>query len=335
MKRWVLGLMVLGMGVKVLGQVSEEEAYRRLEERRQQRAGQAATEPATRPTSRAVGVVKPELLEEGRVKLRTGDFQGAVEAVKAFQGGLVPQRGKLTDVNWINSYHVMAAAYMRMGQFDKAREGTDRIYYSGKKNRSIVINGAMEDIVLKRDAARGVKSLREYVMAQPGDEMAVDLWGVGMSEISETGKNVKAGEFEEDFGKANTVLEGMRPGMKHWGMEWMTAHEFAPIEQQIRVHKDKADFIKHRLEDAVVDYNSAEAKYKAAMVVPMGNRGTLQQSQFDDHVRADRARFAGEEADKARLKVEEYQTQLADEEKEMPKAKWVMPMVPVEPEMVE
>src|SRR6185436_3456065 len=164
-----------------------------------------------------------------------------IATATSFQATLKKPIGKLTDPHWIDSLHLQAVAHMKLGQFARALEIMERVYNSGQINQSIIVNFAIADIAQKQSTMRAVKNLKAYNISHPEDELIVNLWGIALDTAATRNQVIKLDAEAEDFLKANQILERTRPGMKHWGTQWMTAQSYGPIEHEREVGMREVD----------------------------------------------------------------------------------------------
>lgn len=325
-KRWatVLAAILIGLaGESASAQISVDQAQRKLRERQAQRPG--TTQRAARAAAPSAPVVRPLLLSQAVNELRAGRLQEAINTATAFQNGLGRPAAKLTDPDWLNSLHVQAVAYMRLGQLDKAREAMDRFATSGVANRSALVNRSIIDITQKINAMRAAVNLRAYAVSHPDDEIVLNLWGVALDTAASRSRVQNLNEHARDYVKVCAVLEGTRPTMRRWGTKWITAAEHQEIERRRAEQQRVCDRRQDELRAAVL--RLGEAKNAARGATGVGRKfGLRKEGGVDTEAiaRVNREQLA---VDRARAELERAQAAL-------PRPSWTMQMDPVDPEFV-
>jgi hypothetical protein len=172
---------------------------------------------------------------------------------------------------------------IRQNQYEKARVVLERsVKDKDLKDwtRPQVINLAVVDVVQKINAMRAVKNLTVYLAPGAPDEPAVNLLGAALSICGRTRTYANSTLFKEassQFEQFNAALEGTRPGMRHWGAEWLTAQQFASIERQKRAGEQAYQQSLQRVANAEKALEAAKekARDKAQVKVIHQHRNTL------------------------------------------------------------
>ena len=256
-------------------------------------------------------------------------YAEAAAAMKAFQDTLPKKVGRLTDAAWIDSLHIQAVAFLRLGQPARAALPLQRLMESGVIERSAIINAAVCDIQLKTNAMRAVKNLKAFATAHPDDEMAVSLWGVALDVAATKQRLGKLDEYTADYLKANALLEQTRPGQHRWGTRWVTAMEWHDIESRRSSATAQLNEAKRTLRDANVQMDNAQASYRRTNVVVVGRPMTT--FELDDL--AYRKRLANQRIDECRRNVDAASASVEQAQGAMPRPTWVYDVQPVDPQL--
>ncbi|MDB5324825.1 MAG: hypothetical protein JWM57_394 [Phycisphaerales bacterium] len=283
--------------------------------------------PAPTPESASAAA-----LRGGLDLLYANKFADAAAAMKAFQATLPKKAGRLADPALIDSLHIQAVAYMRLGTPAQASLPMQRVMESGVTERSAVINAAVCDIQLKTYAMRAAKNLKALAAAHPDDELAVSLWGVALDTAATRQKLVRAEEYTAEYIKANALLEQTRGGgQHHWGTRWVTAMEWHDIESRRSSATAQLNEAKRILRDANVQMDNAQANYRRTNVVVVGRPMTT----FEQDDMAYRKRQANARIDDCRRKVDSAEAALEQAQGAMPRPTWVFDLQPVDPQLTE
>jgi hypothetical protein len=289
----------------------------------------STTKPA--PTSDALPANAPAIdtakLDEALSALKSGDDAGAIAKAKEFQKQL-PRKGMNTDPNWVNSNHIIAVAELKLGDVQKSKPPMDFVNNSGKRNRSIILNSAVVDIVDKKTGVHAVNTLRAFVATHPEDEQALDLLGSAIKTSTEEFPKVDMAAAVSDYNKANARLEKAKPGMKHWGAKWMTEKDFAEMETKRVPIQRRVDSLKAHLTDAITSLERTKAEFQDK------NRAVIGQSNYEAQQRSESARNLSQSIADRQAAVDKARTAYERALDELPKPEWAAP-VPVDIELVE
>jgi DNA repair exonuclease SbcCD ATPase subunit len=266
-------------------------------------------------------------LEKSVVLVKQGKDADAITEMLAFQKTL-SRTGMTYDPTWANSNHILAVSYFKLGQMEKAKEPMESVYRSGKSNRSIVINMGILDITNKATIVRGLKSLRPFIQSHMEDEQAINLFGQAIDVAVREFPNVNFNEYIADYQKANKVLEASKPGMKRWGVDWISGAEFAKLEDtrkkaQVAVDSEKpeVDLLTPRVQQAQSDVNNYSRGIMGGTPAQISNRN----SQLKD-AQQDLARYQS--------MLSQAQARLDRAMESLPRPNWGAKLVPVEIELL-
>ncbi|HVX84449.1 MAG TPA: hypothetical protein VH253_06500 [Phycisphaerae bacterium] len=284
------------------------------------------TMPSSGPAA-SQGAGDSSLLEEARAKVKAGDDEGAVGLVRKYQAGL-PVKGMNTDARWVNSNHMLAVAYMEEGAFAKANGPMEFVMHSGKGNRSTVLNSAMLDIELKSNSVRAVNTLRDFVASHEDDELAVDLLAAAIRTAGQNFPKADLSGARREYLAASAELEGMHPGEKRWGTQWVKADAFGKLEakrEQVQAElNEKGELLKQQ----TAELAALKQKYDTVTrpIIGLGRPSEAQQQAE-----------AGDLAQQIEAKGRELgETQAAYEAaaKELPTPAWEVDLSPLAVEWV-
>jgi hypothetical protein len=190
-----------------------------------------------------------KLLEQGQTALVVADFKSASD--------------DFSDVLTLDPHNQLALegrslAYLELGEFPNAHTDLERLLnLSNQISRSTAINGAALFLVLK-NPMRSVRLLMQYMrpLTSP-DEQAVNALMIALAQADEQARKARlfadASKFADN---ANTQLEALRPGMKRWGIEWVSvdvakaneaalaASRAALAKDQQKLHDDQLNLVK-------------------------------------------------------------------------------------------
>ena len=284
--------------------------------------------PLPRASQTSAPPPAPPLLRLAVGHLMAGSYADAIAAAKAAQDELPKPSGKLTDPRWIDSLHIQAVAFMRLGQPAKAAPTLQRLVDAGTTNRSIVLNHALCDI-LQQNPMRAVKNLKAFAASHPDDETAVTLWGVALDTAARRMKFVRLDDQLIDYQRADAVLERTHPGQHHWGTRWIGVGEWQSIEARRTAATNRANEAKRTLRDANTRLANAEKDLRQTKVIAVGRSFT------DDELRTRtyRQRDAAARVDTCTAAVSRAKAEVDDAEASMPKPTWDTDLQPIDPEL--
>jgi hypothetical protein len=137
----------------------------------------------------------------------------------------------------LHDLHVQAVALIRAK--DYARGGTllHRVYQQTpveRRSRALIINHAILDLVQRIDVGRAVHDLAAYLTASDEpDEVAIDVLGASLNLMAERYKGKLNPAWQsamQVWDQKDAQLEQTRPGMHHWGTQWLDEEKFAWIQ---------------------------------------------------------------------------------------------------------
>lgn len=223
----------------------------------------------------------PKLLEQGQSALAVADFKSASD--------------DFSDVLTVDPHNQLALegrslAYLELGNFPSAHADLERLLnLSSQISRSTAINGAAIFVVLK-NPMRSVRLLMQYMrpLTSP-DEQAVDALMIALGQADEQARKARlfadASKFAENV---NTELEALRPGMKRWGIEWVSidvakaneaalaASRAAVVKDEKKLHDDQLNFARDEQ-----DYNGRMYFVKRSAAAPNYADGARARCQAD------------------------------------------------------
>jgi tetratricopeptide (TPR) repeat protein len=285
----------------------------------------ATTAPTTQPPS-------DDEFSAGMAALRAGDNAGAVAHLEAFLAPLPKSAKPQTDEQAI-ALHGLAVAYMRGGDYGKAREPMDRAFAYGKTNRALMLNHAKLDLRMRGLVVRAVKDIDKVLEVGPIDEQTVNLLGAAIQKASSnTADRGQVAPFAAKYDNYNAKLEATRPGWKHFGSAWMKQRDYDyKVNNSLLVSERESARVKlktarEKLEQA--DKELASAKHQAYM------------DQTNHHIQ----RFpdgrpvylvhAQDKYDAAKRDVDWATQRLAGIEAKFPQPTWVEELDPALPDIV-
>lgn len=282
------------------------------------------TAPSTQPRS-------DDEFAAGMAALRSGDNASAITHLQAFLAPL-PKSGKpQTDEQGI-ALHGLAVAYMRGGDYGKAREPMDRAFAYPKTNRTLILNHAKLDLRMRGLLVRAVKDIDKVLESGPIDEATVNLFGAAIQKASSNSTDRgQVAPFLAKYDNYNAKLEATRPGWKHFGSTWMKQSDYDfKVNNSVLVGERESARVKlktarEKLEQA--DKELASARHQAYM------------DQTNHHIQ----RFpdgrpvylvhAQDKYDAAKRNVDWATQRLAGIEAKFPQPTWVEELDPALPDM--
>jgi tetratricopeptide (TPR) repeat protein len=177
--------------------------------------------PASAPSSQPVAS-----LDDALAKIEAGEN---AQAAKLFQSFLSqwPKSAKVQTDEQAVALHGLALAYIRMGEFQKAREPIDRAFAYRKGNRALTLNRIKLDLRQRGFVVRAVKEIDKFPAAGSIDEDTVNLFGAALRKAQANAADKgQVRVLVENYDNYNRRLESTRPGMRHWGSTWMSEAEY-------------------------------------------------------------------------------------------------------------
>jgi hypothetical protein len=303
-------LFILLLVSTAAGQVSVEEAHRRLAERKAQRKDDPAP-TATRPVaSTAPATSRPT----------KPPAQLLAEAYDLMQAGKIDKAAPL---------------------FEQIRRQTP----PPQRSRAMVLDAAIVDYTQNVNVQRAVKELSAYVATAPLDEMATDLLGAADRKANDRAPRYLTTPVSRDAQRvlADSVsqLQAKRPEMHKWGKQWVTDSVFASIQEAREAAQRDYEQAMKTVTDAKQQIAACEQRLNAARNIdtagpppPAGasndlSRQVAAQKRFE---RERDARLAQEEMSRAQERLKTAQADADAALARVPKPDWPTVFEPVPPE---
>ena len=233
MRTIVALLVVLGFCQITIGQLTPEEAYQRMQERKKERAAEeaaAATRPAPAP---AEASVRPSGIEVGKLLHKGWD---ALVSKRYAQASAIFDKALSIDAGDVNALQGRGICKYELKDAKKADKDLQKAYElsatggPGKVSRQLVI-AASAASVANDNAMRAVRMLRGLMEAMEQDsrfdeELQNDL-GLALSHANAQTKKLplfqESLKYYMDYDKK---LDAQRKdGMSRWGTQWIGADD--------------------------------------------------------------------------------------------------------------
>jgi hypothetical protein len=157
--------------------------------------------------------------------------------------------------------HAQAVELIKNGEMKKARDLLDQAWKATphlERGRSLVLNRAIVDLSDKQFVMRALRDVTDYLVAhkQREDEQATDILGVALNNSAGDAQRQRGELWQSAFkewDRRNELLDQSRPGLHHWGTQWLTDDQYAElrgrqreVEQAIRAQAKNVDAAERR-----------------------------------------------------------------------------------------
>jgi tetratricopeptide (TPR) repeat protein len=181
-----------------------------------------AAPPAADKAAKSVAV----LIQQGIAALSNQDYKAA--------------RDTFSDAMVLQPFNSGAMAglgmsYAGLKEYAKAEPLLDRAAMANPNNRVLAYDAAAAHID-NHSAMRGAKILRDYLQSHPAtaDEPMANAMAIALGQADEQARKNSFYQSVCAFYKTyNAKLEAANPGMKRWGIEWISAADFAEKQADI------------------------------------------------------------------------------------------------------
>ncbi len=183
--------------------------------------------PEVKAPPAAVMARAAKLVDQGYAALQAADAQAALENFQDAKSLWERQRIRI-DLNHPQQFACiqgLGIAYLALGRYEKAGDPLDRIYPSRLRDRCLIINRAILDLVQKTNVSRGVKEMKDFLARQTeNDEIALNVFGAGLALAGMDERFSQAPYFQSVvalYDAKNSELEATRSREGRWGAEWI------------------------------------------------------------------------------------------------------------------
>jgi hypothetical protein len=193
--------------------------------------------------------------------------------------------------------HVEAVDLIRQDSYAKALPLLEKVYKdtpAEKRNRALVMNRAIVDVMQKRLIMRAIRDLTVYLTKhRDEDEPGTNLLGGALNvAVLESPKLVDGDVWQaglHEWERRNYLLDHSRKGYRRWGAKWVTDAEYKHIEdlkEELRLAlidaQERTDRANTNANSLILQYqNAADAKYAydytRAYLMDYANRQTTNQ----------------------------------------------------------
>ncbi len=184
--------------------------------------------PGVKVDPAAVTARATKLIDQGYAALQAADAQAALENLLDAKSLWDRHQIRMDPSNppQYACLNGLGIAYLALGRYEKANEPLDRAYASSLRERSLIINRAILDLVQKTNVTRGLKELKDYLSKQPAsDEVALNVMGAGLG-ISGMEERFSQATYYQSvvslYESKNNQLEATHSGEGRWGAEWIS-----------------------------------------------------------------------------------------------------------------
>jgi hypothetical protein len=169
----------------------------------------------------------------------------------------------------VKALHGLGLSHYGLGDLPKSKDALERALTAagGSQDRAVVLNLSLVHLK-QNNSARAIKLLRDYLTrpAKDLDEPMYDGLAIALAAADEQAKKNSAyTQAVTTFKSYTGRLEAKRPGMKLWGVEWMSSDELSQKLSGSEQAQKKADrlsqqlvTLNRRLDDAQKDLAKKE-----------------------------------------------------------------------------
>ena len=293
-----------------------------------------AAPPAPPPTT-APALPPAADYDEAMAALQASDFARVVALTTDIETALKRAKAKPADPAMLNCLHLRAVALSRQGQVKPAAALMQRVSTVAMSNRPLLVNLAIADLGDLSLLPRSVKNLQSFAISNPTDEFIVNLWGSAISKLCAADKvgAAKLKEWEAAFGVVNRQLEQTRPGMRHWGSEWLDGRQYSEIESRRYDAQQSIDSAQRNVRYATDRVNDAKRELDRA-----SNRSVTAGARWigeADQARQDDIAYARRQLAAANDNLTSAKARLAAAQDRLPRPAFVVDAQMVEPDPAE
>jgi hypothetical protein len=175
--------------------------------------------------------------------------------------------------------------------------------------------------------------LKEYAKTHPEDEYAINLWGVVLDTLAKHSSRTKTIKDQEEYLKANAILEETKKGMKHWGTKWISDVEFNSIQNAREVAQSKYDAAVGELKQAKNELAMAKREYERRQALVQNKSGQWKNDHPSEYRGlVNNLHYADDRFQKAKGNVNEAESAIDRADAKIPRPAWNLKIEPVEPD---
>jgi hypothetical protein len=242
------------------------------------------------------------------------------------------------DEQLANILYAQAICLMMQGEHPKTHAIFDRIRPIENHDRAFILNDAKVDVAVPNLSIAAVKELDDYLASTISpDEEAINLFGAALDNASKVPANAKTlAQPMQDYVRYNSNLEATRPGMHHWGTQWISDADFQGIDAakskaQIALHVAQSDYQRARIKQmqAHIQYNVDSRMDR----MPLPQNGRMNRPPMvTPQLLTNRQTTTSNDVDAADAEAQSCLDRVADANAQMPRPTFTPNLQPIVPE---
>jgi len=247
---------------------------------------------------------------------------------------------KIATTQHADIVYAFALCAMQQENWPAAHQSFERLQLTRGKDRELILNNSKVDLAIKNRNVNAVKSLDTYLSScDKPDEVAINLFGGAIDQALQSPINKSAvGAAPEHFIKFNEQLEKTKPGMHHWGQQWITKQQFKSINNRKKDAQKTVDNAQDDLNLSQKRLNQAQGRYDDELQRNAGPQRNVNKNGYSDartvdpNVTLSRTNSHTTEVQNAQADVQRAKDKLNEAQLHFPRPTWTVSLKPILPE---
>lgn len=206
----------------------------------------------------------PTPLSRGLEFLQSGDYPKAREMLV---------RAVSADPRNPLAQHALGIALLHLGEFAQATGPLERALTLSPDD-TLVLNNLSAALVGSNNPVRAARHIVDFLTARPQvlEEHLADALATALNKVDAQARRGRLfSELSAFYQSYQVKLEVLRPGMKRWGYQWITAEEFAQKQEQARRQQEALVAVNRQIE--VVERRLVDLRQEHARIQSRVERG--------------------------------------------------------------